>query len=479
VEPGGRLGYLLKEVRSARSPLDRLRIVARTWKIVRRLTADERAMLAGELGVEGAEELLERLSGGEGGETVTELHGVLEGVGDTLPQRLPALIAGLRDPRKRKELLRQGLAAAVTRLAGPEPAAGAEADGAAGEAVYGETPADHGAVAAAAGRPGAQPGAPQAAAAGDAEEAEEELGGVKAGAAVGAGAGPAVAEAAARSGQAGGSGAAGGGGATTDRHPAGFDFAEAPADRKDPGTGVGHGQRSGSAGRKTGTAVAAGVGAAGAGQATRMRAGVTGGDVGTTEDGPTGDPQPMVSRAPSPPPPSQLSAGWDRLAAPPTTAGHPTQPLFASAAGAPLPDWPAATAPSWGPPPGSAPPTAIAGGPRLIARFRRLREALDGKGDSADAGGDSGAALGELLDGFPEGWARRRALGEALRSGLPVSLEEAASRVAALPRPTDRLWCWSALIEGRDLDRGEALAVLAAETAPAIRRRLERRLETR
>jgi len=88
----------------------------------------------------------------------------------------------------------------------------------------------------------------------------------------------------------------------------------------------------------------------------------------------------------------------------------------------------------------------------------------------------SAAHLGAVLETFPDGWARRRALLELLRAGVPDSLDDAFSLIETLASDRDRLWCLGTLADSREIPEGDREAFLAAASSPAARRRLERRL---
>jgi hypothetical protein len=81
-----------------------------------------------------------------------------------------------------------------------------------------------------------------------------------------------------------------------------------------------------------------------------------------------------------------------------------------------------------------------------------------------------------VIEGFPDGWARRRALLELLRAGIPGSLRDALALVEALGSDRDRLWCLGALADEREIAEADREALLAAAGSPTARRRLERRL---
>jgi hypothetical protein len=108
--------------------------------------------------------------------------------------------------------------------------------------------------------------------------------------------------------------------------------------------------------------------------------------------------------------------------------------------------------------------------PSLTLRFRVFRRQLN------EARGISTANLRSIVEGFPDGWARRRALLELLRAGIPGALPDALSLVGALASERDRLWCLGALTDTREIPEGDREAVLAGVTSPPARRRLAGRM---
>jgi hypothetical protein len=108
--------------------------------------------------------------------------------------------------------------------------------------------------------------------------------------------------------------------------------------------------------------------------------------------------------------------------------------------------------------------------PALTARFRLLRQNPD------ETKRMSAAGLGSLLEIFPDGWARRRALLELLRAGVPAALDDVFALIETLGSDRDRLWCLGVLADSREIPELDREAFLAAASSPAARRRLERRL---
>ncbi len=111
----------------------------------------------------------------------------------------------------------------------------------------------------------------------------------------------------------------------------------------------------------------------------------------------------------------------------------------------------------------------------LTARFHVLRRHLEkAKGPPADS-------LRAVVEAFPDGWARRRALVELLRTGAPAALGDALGLLEALGSERDRLWCLGTLAgilakNSRALNSQDRETLLAAAPSPTARRRLERRL---
>jgi len=106
----------------------------------------------------------------------------------------------------------------------------------------------------------------------------------------------------------------------------------------------------------------------------------------------------------------------------------------------------------------------------LLGRFRRFR------GMTAEMRELEIENLERLLECFPEGWARRRALTQMLRAGIPEDFDDAMTLVGAQRSASCRIWCLAALVEGRDLDEDEKALLLSRDEAPLIKRRLESRL---
>ena len=87
----------------------------------------------------------------------------------------------------------------------------------------------------------------------------------------------------------------------------------------------------------------------------------------------------------------------------------------------------------------------------VISQLRVLRRELSGfAGSSIDT-------LRELIEAFPDGWARRRALCALLEAGIPAETRDALELVACLDRELNRRWCLGLLARKGDL-RGALLS---------------------
>jgi outer membrane biosynthesis protein TonB len=202
-------------------------------------------------------------------------------------------------------------------------------------------------------------------------------------------------------------------------------------------------------------------------------------------------PQPVATPPPAPAPPVAPPVAAPAPAPPPVAKAAPPAPAptppVAQAAPAPEPR-PVQAAPPPKPQPKPQPAPApvrtaaiqtttdngladrLAAISTLTLRFRVFRRSLD------EAKGMSTAGLRSILDGFPDGWARRRAILELLRAGIPAALPDALSLVEALGSERDRLWCLGALTDAREIPAADREVLLMAATSPTARRRLEGRL---
>lgn len=200
-------------------------------------------------------------------------------------------------------------------------------------------------------------------------------------------------------------------------------------------------------------------------------------------------PPPIPIAAPAPPLVSQPSSPPAAPAPVATMAAPPSPPVVhekppvapAPAEARPSPPSPLPPAPPPRPKPAPEPPAQpteaaptveIEPPLHLVDRFRRLRRT------ASDRQRFTASTLRSLVESFPDGWARRRALVELLRSGsLPV-LQDALALLDTLGSERDRLWCLGTLAT-RELAATDREALLAAAPSPTARRRLERRMDKR
>jgi len=96
----------------------------------------------------------------------------------------------------------------------------------------------------------------------------------------------------------------------------------------------------------------------------------------------------------------------------------------------------------------------MANAPSIQRRLRALRSELDrvGELDVDD--------LQRLLELFPSGWARRRALATLLRAGIPDTLMHAVFLIEQLESPMARRWCVGTLLDNRQLAPDERAALI-------------------
>ena len=118
------LPELVQQLGSTFSPFERLKILSRAWAVVRAMTPQERLVVTSQLGLDHADEVLDVIAKRSGHEAAPVLVAMIERAQMKGTAQLPALIADLRDPRKRTERLRQSAQAVVDEaLAAGAPAA--------------------------------------------------------------------------------------------------------------------------------------------------------------------------------------------------------------------------------------------------------------------------------------------------------------------------------------------------------------------
>jgi len=94
------LVWLLHQIRNSGSPIERLKLLARGWRSVRKLSPDDRRRLARELGFDGAEELIEQLAH-RGGMSPSNLLSMLHRAEQSDPAVVLDSVRGLVRPERR------------------------------------------------------------------------------------------------------------------------------------------------------------------------------------------------------------------------------------------------------------------------------------------------------------------------------------------------------------------------------------------
>lgn len=102
-----------------------------------------------------------------------------------------------------------------------------------------------------------------------------------------------------------------------------------------------------------------------------------------------------------------------------------------------------------------------------FSRLRVLDREIEGfRGSSLET-------LRGVLDTFPDGWVRRRALAALISGGIPSDPQRALELIGGLEREIDRRWCLGALARRGDLKGAVLERSLDLVASPAWRRRLE------
>jgi len=342
------LEQLLAELKNTRSPVGRVKLLARGWRIVRDLDPSQRHQLARRLGIDGAEEWLDRSAGARRLERPW-LAKLLRKARTLEVDELRSRARSLRDPGARGELLRRGVDALADEFSGTEAAATLEVVEAAGAEEAQETPLE-------------LPDSPRPV-----------------------------------------------------------------ADLPEPRT----------------RAPVAVVAPAADTRPTKAVPAPT-----------TGPPRPVTAeQAPAAPAAAAVSS---TLAKWPAAAGAPPQPK-------PSPREPDRA--------GRAVEIAdqIRNSPPLALQFRLLRQHL---GDLREASPDQ---LRALIESFPSGWARRRALASLLRHRIPDSLHRAVFLIESLETDLSRRWCVATLLTCWNLSPAERATLI--ERDRLLRFRARRRVK--
>jgi hypothetical protein len=111
---------LLAQLREAKSPLARIRVVTRAWRLLRNLSRQDRLAIAAQIGIDGADDLVEAIALHQGTTPPAELIGALNNLQRVDPATLKSLATKMRDPRQRGQVVVQGLKAVESALIGPD-----------------------------------------------------------------------------------------------------------------------------------------------------------------------------------------------------------------------------------------------------------------------------------------------------------------------------------------------------------------------
>jgi hypothetical protein len=109
---------------------------------------------------------------------------------------------------------------------------------------------------------------------------------------------------------------------------------------------------------------------------------------------------------------------------------------------------------------------AMGAAPSVLSQLRVLRREVSG------FRGSSVATLRELIEAFPDGWGRRRALCALLEERIPAETRDAVELVACLDRELDRRWCLGLLARRGGLHGAVLARALELVESPFAKRRL-------
>jgi len=115
------LSALIFEIQRAGSPAEKARALARGWRTIRELDAVHRRLLVREVGFDGAEDLIEGLAGRSGGSFApAAVLEALEKMRRDKRLSVRKILADLKDPERRDDLLARGLDLAAGTFASAE-----------------------------------------------------------------------------------------------------------------------------------------------------------------------------------------------------------------------------------------------------------------------------------------------------------------------------------------------------------------------
>ncbi|MCU0241515.1 MAG: hypothetical protein MUF51_03725 [Vicinamibacteria bacterium] len=117
------LSRLLREVKVARTPLDRLRLIGSSWRLLRAMTPGERSDLAVRSGIVGASEIIERLATSQGGHTPLVLMDALRQFKSLTPGDVRWVVKRLQESDGVQQMIATGIEALKKELEPQDEAA--------------------------------------------------------------------------------------------------------------------------------------------------------------------------------------------------------------------------------------------------------------------------------------------------------------------------------------------------------------------
>ncbi|HYN22081.1 MAG TPA: hypothetical protein VE078_14065, partial [Thermoanaerobaculia bacterium] len=90
---------LIAQLRAAHTPLARIRLAARAWRVLRGLNAQDRLQIAKQIGLDGADDFVEAIAAHQGTTPPAELMQAINQVQTIDPATVKNLTAKMRDPR--------------------------------------------------------------------------------------------------------------------------------------------------------------------------------------------------------------------------------------------------------------------------------------------------------------------------------------------------------------------------------------------
>ena len=108
-DPSGEIDELVEQLESAHSPWQKVKVLAKAWRTVRKLQPDERFLVAKNLGLEGAEVFLDKLGDPYIGVPADDLLDIVRAADAQDYSRWKEVVGRLRRPEERQKFLREGL----------------------------------------------------------------------------------------------------------------------------------------------------------------------------------------------------------------------------------------------------------------------------------------------------------------------------------------------------------------------------------